>query len=191
MFSSKASLVLVCLFALGSAVSRPYYLRVEVFDPIVNPPHTHFNATYIQPYHTGAGLNDVVLSPQENATFPGFLNGTQQQFHLPAEDGYPWSLELNTLVEYTGWSPAVINIGDGNSYGAFYLSQAGELLYNTAGTLANPRENATTDNEFGGWLVCDWWHGVAELFWLNAFFDRGLALPRSCAYVNLLAEYTT
>ena len=37
-------------------------------------------------------------------------------------------------------------------------------------------------------LVCDWWHGVPQLFWKNIFYDTEVnVFPSSCASVNLVA----
>lgn len=36
---------------------------------------------------------------------------------------------------------------------------------------------------FVGWLACDWWHGVPQLFW--EYFLVPAGIPSSCAQVEL------
>lgn len=45
-----------------------------------------------------------------------------------------------------------------------------------------------SDNVFGGWLVCDWWHGVPQLFFRISYYND--PAPCSCADVWLEPKYT-
>ena len=76
--------------------TRFYYLKALIQQPYTNPDaHTDFNNTYVNSYHTGAGLSDATLNGTTINAAPGFLNGTNQQFNLTAADGYfPWSMFL-------------------------------------------------------------------------------------------------
>ncbi len=42
-------------------------------------------------------------------------------------------------------------------------------------------------NEFAGWLVCEWSHGVPQLFWKVSGLKE--VRPASCADVDLVPEY--
>ena len=58
---------------------------------------------------------------------------------------------------YTGWQPVRIDAGAGGSStrgdgDGFFINSTG-LQWSSA-----PGANATLDT-FGGWIVCDWWHG--------------------------------
>lgn len=90
----------------AAAVTSSYYrLRAQVIPgPHWGAPHAHFDGTYVQIYHTGAGLDDAVLISNRSEAFPGFLNGTYQQFAIPEAPGqdFPWGMDITTLVEYTG-----------------------------------------------------------------------------------------
>jgi len=58
---------------------------------------------------------------------------------------------------------------------------------NSTGIQWTSNPGSPEDNEFGGWLVCDWWHSYPQLFWTNSFFDA--TYPSTCSEVNLLPVY--
>jgi hypothetical protein len=107
---------------------------------------------------------------------------------------------------YSGWQPVRIDAGAGDSSRGsgegFFINSTG-LQWNSApGT--NPARDA-----FGGWIICDWWHGrsqkmatcldgfdtdilssnlgVPQLFFRLSSYD--LPLPASCADIYLRPEY--
>lgn len=106
---------------------------------------------------------------------------------------------------YAGWQPARIDAGEGGDsqrgYGeGFFINSTG-LQWNSAPG-SEPAFNA-----FGGWIVCDWWHGglkssrflrkvhansylvegVPQLFFRLSYYDQ--PLPQSCADIYLRPEY--
>lgn len=83
-------------FSLPPADTKYYYLKAVVTQPYANPSaHSDFNNTYLESYHTGAGLSDGTLNASTQNAVQAFLNGTNQQFNLTAADGYfPWSMFL-------------------------------------------------------------------------------------------------
>ena len=110
------------------------------------------------------------------------------------------------VVGYAAWQPVRINAGDGgtSAYGTgFFINSTGFQWTSHAG------KNGTESDEFGGWLVCDWWHGgkrlgnvamlssmladslvrrlVPQLFFRNKYYNT--TTPRSCADVNLIPDY--
>lgn len=122
---------------------------------------------YVSGYHIGAGENDVTLESISDAAV-GYLNGTYQQFDLGTS--FPWGMVMEINYDYYAeWELASINAGYGNP--GFFFNETG-LQYNP------------DDSEFHGWLACDWWHGVPQLFW--EFLYDGEPLPSSCAEVDLL-----
>lgn len=58
--------------------------------------------------------------------------------------------------EYAAWEPVRINAGDGGTSmdGSGFFINATGFQWTSA-----PGKNGTESDEFGGWLVCDWWHG--------------------------------
>lgn len=58
-----------------------------------------FDNLYVNPYHTGAGLNDVQLTV--NASETAFFNGTSLEWNL---GDYPSAMVMSTYTEYTGKS---------------------------------------------------------------------------------------
>lgn len=107
---------------------------------------------------------------------------------------------------YSGWQPVRIDAGAGGSSRGdgegFFINSTG-LQWNSS-----PGGDPALD-AFGGWIVCDWWHGkpgirtfsfdrlmltlsflqsgVPQLFFRLAYYD--LPLPASCADVYLRPEY--
>jgi len=142
-----------------------YYLRTKV----IAGDHSK-NGLYAHYYHTYAGGADIVLLPDRSTALQGFLNGTNQQFNL-SNPVAPWSLVLED-VYYDGWSPVHIQPGEGT--GGFFFNSSGLQIDHTTGLGA----------EFGGWLACDWSHGLPQLFW-KFYYIPNSELPSTCALVNL------
>lgn len=55
------------------------------------------------------------------------------------------------------------------------------LFYNESGLQWEQAES------FGGWLVCDWWHGLPQLFW-KVNYKRYDYSVGTCAEVQLKME---
>lgn len=106
---------------------------------------------------------------------------------------------------YAGWQPARIDAGAGGSS----LRGSGEGFFiNSTGLQWNSSPGLDASlNAFGGWIVCDWWHGklrikasscrkhannyyfkgVPQLFFKLSYYDN--PLPTSCADIYLRPEY--
>jgi len=143
------------------------------------------NNLYINPYHIGAAMNDVVFTPTPSKE-PTFLNGTSLQFNFTtATSGYniPYTLSLPIEIEYSAWQPTRANVGFGDSFGGFYINGTG-LQYTTDATF---NASAVNDNEFGGWMACNWWHGLPQLFWRSSFYDT--PATANCADIDLKVEF--
>lgn len=188
---SQKALAVIILLPSTLALAVPYPLnvttRATITPPKVNlttngtitPPSRYYletrvkgygnedkNGLYVSGYHTGAGENDVTLESIDVASV-GFLNGTNQQFNY--DDDYPWGMVMDIYDNYAEWEFVAINGGYGSA--GFFFNETG-LQYNPE------------DGGFAGWLACDWWHGVPQLFWL--FLYDGEPLPSSCVQVDLL-----
>jgi hypothetical protein len=126
----------------------------------------------VETYHTGAGLADPVFVP--TSTSRAFINGTNLQFDV---DPYPFSLNANPGdTNYARWEPTTIASGYGP--GSFFINGGEGIQVDTP--------------EFGGWLVCEWYHGdnAPQLFQLISGFNTpGLCYPATCWTVNLIPEY--
>ncbi|CAD6563581.1 MAG: hypothetical protein ASARMPRED_000070 [Alectoria sarmentosa] len=136
-----------------------YYLQTRVKDH----GSSDKNGLYVSTYHTGAGFNDATLGSIEIAA-AGFLNETYQQFDLG--DPFPWGMNIAGNVDDGAWDFVQINVGLGSS--GFFFNESGLQV-----------------NDLVGWLACDWWHGVPQLFWRTGFSDTS-PYPSSCAEVDLL-----
>ncbi|KAJ5099374.1 hypothetical protein N7532_006375 [Penicillium argentinense] len=144
------------------------------------------NDLYLQTYHTGAGLNDAVFTKGSDKASPVYFNGTQALVDLQSE--FPWGivatgdtnyagkyhgsrpdLEMYALITFDGlaWEPVEINAGGGSN--GFAIKE-GKFVW-------------SEQNGFGGWLACDWYHGVPQLFYLNRFYNA--TIPSNCDKVDL------
>ena len=80
--------------------------------------------------------------------------------------------KLTELTAPVGWEFVSINAG-----------------YATSGLFINGTQlQWTAYDSFGGWLVCDWWHGIPQLFWKVDYLNYPVS---SCAAVELITEETT
>ena len=121
----------------------------------------------VQTYHTGAGLNDAVLTPTETSGVKGWLNDTEGNWIFELNGAsFPSGFEFGYDQYYTRWLSMKINAGYGEP--GFFLNGSGLV---------------TNYPTWTGWLVCDWWHVVPQLFW--SYYFTGFELPRSCARVEL------
>ena len=123
-----------------------------------------FDNLWLVASHTGAGLNDAVLYTNQSSGIKGFMNATnitqpngQPYFNQLFDLGgsFPWGLIIADVNFYSAWEPVRINAGDGQP----------SFFFNSSGLQWTENPSVPADqNAFGGWLVCDWWHGVPQLF---------------------------
>ncbi|KAJ5360146.1 hypothetical protein N7517_009337 [Penicillium concentricum] len=132
--------------------------------------NANHNNLYVYAYHTGAGLNDAVLTEDVGTASSIYLNGTNALFDLKTE--FPWGMIATGDTNYASWEPIVINAGSEGSEG--YSIKGNNFQW-------------SEQNGFGGWLVCDWFHNAPQLFYLNRFYEA--TIPSSCSKVQLKAEY--
>ncbi|KXG50180.1 uncharacterized protein PGRI_061470 [Penicillium griseofulvum] len=132
--------------------------------------NNNHNNLYVYAYHTGAGLNDAVLSKDASIASSVYLNGTNALFDLKTE--FPWGMIATGDTNYASWEPIVINAGSGGSAG--YSIKGDNFQW-------------SEQNGFGGWLVCDWFHNAPQLFYLNRYYEA--VIPSSCSKVQLKVEY--
>ncbi|KAL2832471.1 hypothetical protein BDW59DRAFT_139306 [Aspergillus cavernicola] len=155
---------------LGAAVASPFHVaRDNATDTFYlktsgaeNPDH---NDLYVYGYHTGAGLNDAVLTPDPETASTAFLNGTSVQFAY--NNPFPWGLLPVGVTNYAAWQFVQINAGDGAE--GFFVDSTG-LQW-------------SEQNGFGGWLVCDWYHNAPQLFYIYRYYTA--KYPVSCSEVKL------
>lgn len=133
---------------------------------------TKYQEYSLEAYHTGAGLADPVFTNGTGS--PAFLNGTNLQFDVSP---FPFSVNAEPGdTNYARWEPVTIASG-----------------YGSGGFLNNGSAGIVSDNpEFGGWLVCEWFHGInaPQLFQLIEGFDADpYVFPDTCSRVVLLPEF--
>ncbi|KAF4554372.1 Hypothetical protein D9617_4g001250 [Elsinoe fawcettii] len=143
------------------------------------------NGLYLSGYHSGAGLNDAVFLEGSDNGIEGFFNTTtygDPYYYLEFDLGneFPYAAQISYPNFYAQWLPIEINAGDENNAGAYFFNETG-LQFTTS-----PSSNSTYDS-FGGWLVCNWWRGVPQLFMRQSSVNK--TLTSNCADVDLLPEY--
>jgi len=126
---------------------------------------------YLAGYHTGAGLSDATFLDDTADAAKGFLNETYLEFDFGQDGEYPWGFSFFGDTNYAAWDPVEINTGFGT--GGFAI-QDGKLVWD--------------DAEFAGWLSCDWFHGVPQLFYQVTYYV-GTYVPPSCSNIDLIVEY--
>ncbi|KAF7719555.1 Uncharacterized protein PECH_005527 [Penicillium ucsense] len=124
-----------------------------------------FNDLFVYAYHTGAGLNDAVLSKDSSIASAFYFNGTMALADLKTE--FPWGMIAPGDANYASWEPILINAGSGTE--GFSIDK-GNFVW-------------SADYGFGGWLVCDWYHNAPQLFYLNRYYQA--TIPSSCSKVQL------
>ncbi|EPS34325.1 hypothetical protein POX_a00703 [Penicillium oxalicum] len=125
------------------------------------------NDLFVYGYHTGAGLNDAVLSEDSSIASAFYLNGTTALADFKTE--FPWGVIAVGDTNYASWEPVEINVGSGME--GFSIDN-GNFVF-------------SEDYGFGGWLVCDWYHNAPQLFYLNRYYKP--TIPSSCSTVQLKA----
>ncbi|KAI9762690.1 MAG: hypothetical protein M4579_000308 [Chaenotheca gracillima] len=151
--------------ALASAgtTSSNYYLKTHVTDG----GDAKFDGLYLESYHTGAGFSDATFSSDNTNAIKGFLNDTRQVFDFGNDVVY--GMNLNSHYQSTAFTFATIDGGEGD---AGFSLDGNSLTWN--------------NTNFAGWLVCDWWHGVPQLFWQLPYYD--IAHPSTCSNITLVTE---
>ena len=94
-----------------------FYLRTKV----VAGPSIHTDSKdglYVTPYHTGTGLNDVVLSSDKSYATRTFLNDTTIQVDFG--DDVPWAFQMPLLSTFDGWNPVELNAGLPGAEGFYF-----------------------------------------------------------------------
>ncbi|KAG8526131.1 uncharacterized protein KY384_000124 [Bacidia gigantensis] len=158
------------------AITPPNRYRLRTSVTHGGDPSKH--GLYVSGYHTGAGLNDAVLT--EGTGSIGFLNDTYQQFDFNTT--FPWSFNLISASNYGAWEDVQLNVGQDTP--GFFFNETG--LQWSANAAFDPNNTSPATDEFGGWLACDWYHGVPQLFWKFSYADP--PIPCSCATVQLYPE---
>lgn len=139
---------------------------------------TKYNQWKLQAYHTGAGLADPVFAPTSDSGSRAYLNGTNLQFDVSP---FPFSANgFPSDTNYARWEPITIASG-----------------YGSGAWVNNGPDGIEIDNdEFDGWLVCEWFHGcnAPQLFQMIKGFDSSAEctaydIPSSCARVLLFPQW--
>ncbi|EMF09735.1 uncharacterized protein SEPMUDRAFT_151649 [Sphaerulina musiva SO2202] len=161
--------------------SPQFYLKIDSQSRT-----SQFNDLWLASYHTGAGLNDVVFSagqPGIEGIQKGFFNATNvtgsDNLLFDLGNDFAWGLKMVPNQQfYAAWQPVELNAGVSGSeedVSGFFMSNTG-LQWNSS--------------SFGGWIVCDWWHGAPQLFFRIASYTKSwYPAPASCADVFLVPEY--
>lgn len=96
---TTASLLLFSSTSLSSPLfprqTSEYYLKTRTLDATSNK-----NGLFVLAYHTGAGLNDVVLTSNTTEASKGFLQDTFQLFDFGTS--FPWSFSMGGSANYAG-----------------------------------------------------------------------------------------
>ncbi|KAJ5317441.1 hypothetical protein PENANT_c074G11108 [Penicillium antarcticum] len=158
------------LMLAASAIAAPVAKTPKTFHlKTTSATKAEHNDLYVYGYHTGAGLNDAVLTQDVGTASSAYLNGTNVVFDYKTE--FPWGMIAVGNTNYASWQPIQINAGTGTD--GFSIDN-GLLQW-------------SEDMGFGGWLVCDWFHNAPQLFYLYKYYDP--IIPSSCSKVQVKVEY--
>ncbi|KAK3721049.1 hypothetical protein LTR37_003339 [Vermiconidia calcicola] len=174
--------------------TQQYRLKTELKPN--QPGKERYGNLYLAGYHIAAGLSDAVLLSDQSAGITGFLNGTNGQVNeityqnqvFDLGNDFAWTLlPVPSVNFYAAWQPVRVQAGDGpsdlQSDSGFWIDNENGLQWTSA-----PQDAPGSGSDaFGGWLVCNWWHGVPQLFF-RISNEEALA-PCSCADVWLCPEY--
>ncbi|KAJ5037137.1 hypothetical protein NUH16_005020 [Penicillium rubens] len=132
------------------------------------------NSLYVYAYHTGAGLNDAVLTKDVNTASSAYLNGTNALFDLNTE--FPWGVVATGNTKYNSWDPILIKAGQGSNG---FSVKGNNFQWSEA-------------SGFGGWLgktpaSLRLVPQYAPLFYLDRYYDA--TIPSSCSKIQLKTEY--
>lgn len=147
--------------ALTLNTSTAYYLHTQLKSNQTGK--EKFDNLWLVASHTGAGLNDAVLYSNKSYAIKGFTNATNittqdggfyqhQEFDLG--NTWPYGLSVSNVNFYAAWEPVRINVGYGDE----------AFTFNSTGLQWTSQPEYPEAQSFGGWLVCDWWHGKPQLF---------------------------
>ncbi|KAK5133724.1 hypothetical protein LTR08_007478 [Meristemomyces frigidus] len=160
------------------------------------PGKERFENLWLSTFHIGAAQSDAVFLPDRTNTTPAAFLTPSNTTAVGSDASYsqafdlgnpvPWQFVMATNVNgYANWEPVRVFAGLGASSQASAYQTGGFFLNETGlqwGALGG----------FPGWIVCDRWHGLPQLFFHDNS-DFGLygvgTLPCSCADVNLMPEY--
>ncbi|KAM0794290.1 hypothetical protein BDR22DRAFT_712883 [Usnea florida] len=149
-----------------------YYLKTSV----IGDGSADKNDLYVSSFHTGPGLSDATLLPSSpTGNLVGYLNATHQQFDFDTPVPFAMIMESDENLD-AAWNFVRINE---LAFDAGFGSTDG-FSFNETGLLWGGRGAGV----WKGWLACDWWHGVPQLFWVFSTTPSGV--PSSCAPVELL-----
>ena len=173
--------ILLFLLALATAVLAQQPLNTTQFNTtrefllkiLVKPNQASncavFDNLYLTSYHTAAGQSDPVFTNESSSARPFFLTFTNvtgfERIYYETGNDFPWTLNLPVTGFYDGWQPVWMQAvadakvaGDGLSpiEAAAAVNENG-LEWSTAPGVEHGH------NEFSGWLVCDWAHGMPQL----------------------------
>ncbi|KAF2811631.1 uncharacterized protein BDZ99DRAFT_559790 [Mytilinidion resinicola] len=162
-----------------------------------NPsPPSHLANLYLTSFHTGAGLADPVLAPSASAGADFFLNSTASEYgagtvlQVANPAGYIWGFQFEWAA-YSGWAGVTLNAAGGAASG-WVVGITGEGTVGGRAEVVVGYEGSGTAAGGGapGWLVCDWWHAVPQLFLRDPYRDpKFYPAPSSCAEVDLVMEF--
>lgn len=175
------TLTLLSLAATGLAqISGANTTRSFLIKTCLQPNQTsssnvsRFEDLYLTSYHTGAGLNDAVLTANASTGIHAFFNTSSvaptanNSASLEFVGGaFPYAF-VPTIPTYAGWGFVEINAGNTGAW-----VDKGSLRWTLQG--------------FEDWMVCDWWHGVPQLFAKVGYLN--VSVPEGCATVALEKEY--
>ncbi|KAJ5463172.1 hypothetical protein N7475_008116 [Penicillium sp. IBT 31633x] len=166
-FLASLFLLATSVFAVpvANAAKEPQYFRLRSFGA-TNSEH---NNLYVYAYHTGAGLNDAVLTKDASKASRAYLNGTQTLFDFKTE--FSWGMVATGNTNYASWLPITIDAAAGSD----------------GFSVKDNNFQWSEDNGFGGWLICDWFHNAPQLFYLYRYYEP--KIPSTCSKVQLKAEY--
>lgn len=167
-----------------ATVPNEYRLRVQTQLGAPKRFYGQYLAAWSISYNNLTADTFLTHNTSEAAKF--YLNGTLEQVDL-GTTSQEWWLEMTIDVINARWYPVGMHSPHNNWFGTFWVNDTGLQWTPNVTPPPHTGNQAIADTYFAGWMVCDWWHGVPQLFYrLGGYNDT--KLPSDCGMVNLVPE---
>ena len=179
-----------------SSTPRQYFLRTCPLSSKPNCP-----SLYLRLH--GSGHSSVVLTPSQPIYLRAYLSEDRQLFTSTKRPNRSWGLVMGSAHPHVAWEDVRIEEGETDGGFKFVPLEEGDrdidvdeksepeegkemLLWDSRAKNVAPSEpeKGEEENDWKGWMVCEWVHGHPQLFWLSAKTDA--ALPSFCDRVAIV-----
>ncbi|MCJ1299529.1 hypothetical protein MMC08_002321 [Hypocenomyce scalaris] len=154
-----------------------FYLKTH---PLPHAPPSKYTSLYIR--HHGSGFNSVVLTKAPPKFLQAAMIADSSRLAF-VYNGRTWGFVMRTGWKRAGWEMVRIVEDEGDERFSF-----GEDGDGVEGLRWEGGEGGGGgEGEWRGWMVCEWAHGLPQLFWVTDKLKG--ELPGFCERVRLVREF--